>query len=183
MSAVYTTTLGMCDTPDTAGNNTIRGCCCYSGTIEVVHVRTKTWANVNVKLDQLRGEMCSGGSVVVGSKTYTFTEALVTNFTATGRLTQSDPASADMSMTLTIGGDPFDVQLVSKDSTTKLLLITNNVPSTASPRVCSVQAASSSRIDTSGYPIPSDDLAAATSVQVSFTVLALAALLAVVGKF
>jgi hypothetical protein len=167
ISAVYATQAGQCDTPTNAAANTISGCCCLTGTITVIHVKGSTLATVTSNLTTTNGAMCGSGFMSIPNgadptkppANYTF-DSPVAVTPLKFNLAQSDAASTDLQGSFTIGGDPFDFQLVDG-----LLVITNNVPSTRAPRVCSIQAKAVSKIDTSGMTpdAPGGDLGAATT--------------------
>jgi hypothetical protein len=203
LSATYVTTVGMCDTALAAASNTIAGCCCVNGTVELIHVQGSRLATINTALTVQGGAMCSAGFVSVpqydfsanppqlNGKTnnYTFTSGavVVTQSTNVILSQKDDKSSVEMAGTLTIGGDAFTIDVVENDDDGSLSLqLTNAVKSPAHPRVCSVSAAYATRIDSSGMVPPPDDngdinAAVGTQQPTAFVVMMLAALTAVVA--
>ena len=160
VSAVYTTQSGMCDTPLAAASNTISGCCCVSGTLTVIHVKGSKIAEVTSNLTVSGGQMCQSGfqsipnaaDTTKPNSNYTFASPVIVD-QFSFYLRQTDAGSTDVAGRFNIGPDPFTFQLVDG-----LLVITNDAPSDRAPRVCSIQAKASKKIDTTGYAIPVDPL-------------------------
>jgi len=169
LSATYTTLPSLCENPVDAAANTIAGCCCVSGTITLIHVMGSRLASVSTNLTIHGGQMCQSGSMTIPQydfskdppvlsgavKPFDFPSAVeVNNLNIYVGQPDNDQTSQTLVGSFTFAGDPFKFQLLLNATGTPTILLTNNVPSTQAPRVCSVQAAYSSRIDSTGYAPP-----------------------------
>jgi len=165
LSAVYGTLASQCDAPAAAAANTISGCCCLSGTATLIRVRGSLLATLSTNLTVSGGEMCRAGrNISVPNYLNPTAPPSYYNFATNVTVTQLDLAllrqvragSADLAASVTIGGDRFDLLLMADADGSPLLTLTNDVDPSQKPRVCSTQARSVRRIDSTGMTPPSD---------------------------
>jgi len=181
-SGVWKSVAGQCDTPDQRSVNTISGCCCFSGELTLIHVQGSPLVLIGAaNLTTIGGERCQAGDVMIGGTTYHYDQAVQvpdgadgsvdpSSFTSKSTpmlyLRQESSTSREASGSFALGGDRFQWELVTSSSDSdsgSKLVITNDVPSTSTPRVCSIQAEKMSAIDTSAMPIPDDPLCCAAN--------------------
>ncbi len=182
LSATYSTLPSLCESPEDAAANTIAGCCCLRGNVTLIHVQGSTLATVTSALRIQGGAMCSAGEIAVAQYNftgkqpivngvyvnYTFASAVaVTNVQELVVSQSKDATSSTLEGTLTLGGDPFQFQLLVGADGIPTLLLTNDVPSSTKPRVCSMQAAYGTRINSSAMtpPTPTDPATAGKGIE------------------
>lgn len=185
LSGIYSTQAGQCDTNVAAATNTLSGCCCLAGTLKLIHVQGSDLATLDSSnLTVSRGDMCVAGPISVPNylnlsaapSAYNYPSA-VTQTAGTFFLRQKTDGSLDMSASLTIGGDLFDIEL---DGADRILILTNNAES--KPRVCSTMARPTMFINSTGMAKPSLGAASANAGASATIVGLLAAFLAVVSR-
>ena len=185
ISAIYSTQAGQCDTNVAAATNTLSGCCCLAGTLKLIHVEGSNLATLDSSnLTVSRGDMCASGPISVPNylnlsaphTSYNFGSA-VTQDAGTFFLRQKTDGSKDMSASVMLGGDLFDIEL---DGADRILVLTNNAES--KPRVCSTMARPTMFINTTGMAKPSLGGASANAGASAAIVGLLAAFLAAVSQ-